>query len=99
MNGRAARGSRAWMRAGDEPLAGAGLAGDEHRRRLVERGDLAGLFQHRPDRGRVADDAGRSGIRARPRGGDSRTAPAELRVSRARSARSFSSSRSTGFLR
>ena len=45
------------MRA-TSPFAGAGLAGDEHRRRLVERGDLAGLVEHLPDGRRLADDAG-----------------------------------------
>ena len=66
MNGLPARGLRAVDRAGDETLAGAGLAADEHGGCLVERGDLPGLLEHRPDRRGLAHDAGRGVIRAPP---------------------------------
>src|SRR5512140_38091 len=42
----------------DEPLPGAGLTSDEHRRCVVERSDLARLLHYRVNRGRLADHAG-----------------------------------------
>ena len=75
MNGLAERGLGGVNGAGHQALAGAGLAGDEDRRRLVERRDLAGLLQHGPNRGRFADHAREAAHLGRPAGG-SRRAPA-----------------------
>ena len=61
--------------AGHESLPGAGFAGDEHRRGLVQRGDLPGLLQHAPNGRRLADHLGERARRS-PRAAGSTRAPA-----------------------
>ena len=94
-NGPPARGDAAWIRPGDQLLAGAGLAGEQHRR--ARRRDAARELDRGAQRRALADD------RLRPRA--ARRAPraarsprrSSRRCSTARATRSSSCSSSNGF--
>ncbi len=49
-----------------QPLAGAGLPGDEHRRSLVQRRDLAGPVEYVQDRLRFSHYLGERVVAPRP---------------------------------
>ena len=66
MNGRAAPRAGCVKGAGHQSLAGAGFAGDEHRRRLVQRGNLPDLLHHRRQRRGAPQDPGEGHLAGRP---------------------------------